>query len=234
MPSSALPGCYSARNLVAVRASRLNADGTRICPNTDGSAYSVGGVTSFTSTAIVDSGTTDTDRDGDGNICSTLTNPDVVTGRRGVLTLCRLDLQMIELLTGANPLLSGGTFIGFEEPDPDDTPPLVEFHWWAKAWSGSGQAASPYNYVHGALFATQWRLGDMTFQNGALSFPISYTAAANESIVIGSFDDIPPLVFGTGFAALWLASDVPSTTASPYNVNGLSCGYVDTPACSAS
>lgn len=231
---TALPACYSARNIVAVRASRLNADGSRICPNTDGSAFMTSGVISFTSNATVDAGATDVQRDGDGNICSTLTNPDVVTGRRGTLTICKLDFQLIEILTGSQPAEDGSFFIGVEDPDPDDTPPLVEFHWWAKAWSGGGQAASPYSYVHGALWASQWRVGDLNFANGPLSFPLSYTAQANESISIGSFDDIPPVFNGQGFAGLWFADDVPDATASPYNAAGLTCGYVDTPACSSS
>jgi hypothetical protein len=183
---------------------------------------------------VVDTGQTDTQRDGNGSICNTDTTPDVVTGIRGDLTLCIFDFQMIELLTGARLLVNGGTAIGIELPDPSDTPPTIEFHAWAKAWDGSSQAASPYSYVHLAAFATQWRIGDMTFEENAFEIPLTFTGKANQNIVIGSFDDIPLDVQGDSFAAIWFANDVPDADASPYNDNALTCGYVDTPACSAS
>lgn len=235
MPNTALPGCYGARNLVAIRASRLNADGTRICPNTDGSAFMTAGQVAFSLEPVVDAGSTDTQRDGNGAVCNTDTTSDVVTGISGTLELCKFDWQMIEILTGARLLVTGGTTaIGIEWPDPGDTPPTVEFHWWAKAWAGSGQAASPYSYIHGAAFSTQWRLDSQNYDNNALAVPLVFTGQANENIVIGSFDDIPLDVQGDGHAATWFADDVPDADASPYNVNGLTCGYVDTPSCSSS
>ena len=234
MPNTALPGCYGARNLVAIRASRLEADGTRICPNTDGSAFMTNGQVSFDVSRVVDAGATDTQRDGDGAVCNTDTTADIVTGISGSLELCKFDFQMIELLTGARLIQTGGTAYGIEEPDPADTPPTIEFHWWAKAWAGAGQAASPYSYLHGVAFATQWRLGDQTFDNSALAVPLTFTGKANENIVIGTFDDIPLDVQGDGFTAMWLADDVPDADAAPYNVNGLTCGYVDSPSCSSS
>lgn len=234
MPTTALPGCYGARDLVAIRASRLNADGTRICPNEDGSAFMIGGAISFNVQRVVDSGTTDSQRDGAGNICLTKTTADIVTGIRGNLTLCKLDFQMIELLTGGRCLVSGGVAYGFEEADPNDTPPAVEFHWWENNWSGASQVASPYLYVHNVAVYTQWRLGDETFDNTNLEVPLTFTGQANTSIVIGTFDDIPLDVQGDGFTSRWLADDIPDADTAPYNENGLSCGYVDSPACSAS
>lgn len=234
MPTTTLPGCYGARDLVAIRASRLNADGTRICPNEDGSAFMVGGPISFSVTRTVDAGATDTQRDGAGNVCNTNTTPDVVTGIGGTLLLCKLDFQMIEILTGGRLLVSGGVAYGYEEADPGDTPPAVEFHWWTKAWGASGQAASPYSYIHHVAPYTQWRLGDETFDNNALEVPLTFKGQSNTSIVIGSFDDIPLDAQGDGFTARWFATDVPDADAAPYNENALTCGYVDTPSCSSS
>lgn len=230
----ALPGCYGIRSLVAVRASILNDDGSRICPNVDGSAFAVGGVIKSDASRVVDTGQTDTQRDGDGNVCNTKTNPDVVTGIRGSLELCVFDAELIEVLTGARLLTSGGTTIGFEEPSASATQRKIEFHTWSRAWSGSGQAAAPYNYLHAVYFATKWRLGDTTFEENALKIPLSFTGESNLNINIGSFDDIPPLVVGDGFSAQFLANDVPVATDAPYNGHGLSCGYVDTPSCTSS
>jgi hypothetical protein len=234
MPSTTLPGCYGARNLVAVRASRLDADGTRICPNTDGSAYTVGGQISLDMRRSTDGGQTDVIRDGDGGVCNVDTTPEIVTGITGTLTLCVYDFQFIELVTGARLLVDAGVGYGFEEADPNDTPPLIEFHWWSRAWVGASQAVTPYQYLHGVAVATRWRLGDEAFNNTGLTIPLLFTGRANENIVIGTFDDIPLDVQGDGFTAQWFADDVPDPTAAPYSDNGLTCGYVDSPACSAS
>ncbi len=235
MPNTTLPGCFSSRNLAAIRASRINADGTRICPNEDGSAFQTEGPISFTVEPVVDAGTTDTQRDGDGNICNTDTTPDITTGIRGNLVLCAPDPQLIEILTGSRLLVTGGiTGYGFEVPDPTNTPPSVEFHWWTRAWSAGSQAASPYMYWHGAAFQTQWRLDTMNFEEGASTVPLLFTGESNTNIVIGSFDDLPLDIQGDGQWALWLADDIPDADVAPYNENSLTCGYVDTPACSAS
>ncbi len=151
MPSNALRGCYGSRNLLAIRASRLLADGTRICSNTDGSAFQTKGPISFSLEPVVESGSTDVQKDGDGNRCNFDTTGDIVTGISGTLELCTLDFQMIEILTGARLLISTEGY-GIELPDPSDTPPSVEFHWWSKTWNGGQQVASPNLYTHGAAF----------------------------------------------------------------------------------
>jgi len=234
MPSTTLPGCYGARNLVAIRASRLNADGTRICPNEDGSAYTVGGQISFDVRRNTVGGNTDVLNNGNGGVCNTDTTPQIVTGINGTLTLCVFDFQMIELLTGARLLVDGGIGYGFEEADPQDDPPLIEFHWWIKMWDGASQAPTPYTYMQSVAVATQWRLGDQTFGENALTVPLLFTGKANENIVIGTFDDIPLDVQGDGFTAGWATDTVPDPNVAPYSDNGLTCGYVDSPACSAS
>ncbi len=233
MPSNALRGCYGSRNLKAVRASRLNEDGTRICPNTDGSAFQTKGPISLSVESVVETGQTDVQKDGDGNRCNFDTTGDVVTGIRGTLVLCTLDFQLIEVLTGARLLVSTEGY-GIEAPDPEDTPPTVEFHWWTGTWQNGQQVASPNQYHHGALFKTQWRIDSLSFEEGATTVPLSFTGETNPNIVIGSFDDIPLDVQGDGQWGIWLASDIPDADVAPYNVNGLTCGYVDTPVCSAS
>lgn len=226
----ALPGCYGARNLVAVRATRLNDDGTRICPNTDGSAYLRGGAIRFAAATDVDTGDTDVQRDGDGNICNTDSSPDVVTGVSLELELCIFDFEMIEILTGGVLGLDGATTIGIEYPSASDVPPHVEFHGWARAWSGGGQAAAPYSYLHVSFFNTQWRLGDFELAENALTIPLTAKGQENANISIGSFNDIPSEFLGT-FGAAWFANDVP---AAGLGDGGLNCGYLNTPVCTTS
>ena len=228
------PGPYGQRNVVSIRASRLAADGSRVCPNTDGSAWMPGCVVDLAVTRTVDAGTTDVARDGDGNICQTRTTDDAITGIELSMNLLLLDFEMIEILTGALLLATAGpNNYGFEEPNPTDTPPRVEFHWWARAWDGAGQAAAPYSYVHFVAFNTAWRLGDETFGEGATQIPLIGKGQANNSISIGSFNDIPPDAQGDGFTARWLDTDLPDPLAAPYST-APDGGWLDTPVCTAS
>jgi len=228
------PGPYGVRNVVSIRASRLSAAGARICPNPDGSAWMPGCVVDLGVTRTVDAGTTDVARDGDGNICQTRTTADAVTGIELSMNLLLLDFEMIEILTGALLLATAGpNNYGFEEPNPTDTPPNVEFHFWNRAWDGAGQAAAPYSYVHNVAFLTTWRLGDETFGEGATNIPLLGKGQANNSIVKGSFDDIPVDAQGDGFTARWLDTDLPDAGSAPYST-APDGGWLDTPACTAS
>jgi hypothetical protein len=222
-------GCYQSLDLCAVRASVLNADGTRIGSNPNGSAYNLRPI-SLGRSPIVATGDTFEQRDGCGNICVSITDPDVTTGETLTLTLCQLDLELISLLTGGSVLLDGtGEVYGIEAPDPGNTVDPVEFHVWTKAYSGSSQVASPRNYWHWVFPYTQWNIGDWTIERGILSVSLTGKAAANANLGSGSFGDLPPAGVQQ-FFGVWLDNDIPDSAVSPYNANGLSCGFVDTPA----
>jgi len=229
----AQPGPYGQRNVVSIRASRLAASGARICPNVDGSAWMPDCIVDLSVTRTVDAGTTDVSRDGDGRICQTRTTPDVVTGIELAMNISLVDLETIEILTGALLLATGGTNFGFEEPDPTETQPATEFHWWTRGWDGAGQSAAPYSYWHNVAFYTQWRMGDETFGEGATLIPLVGKGQANNSISIGSFNDIPPDAQGDGFTARWLDTDLPDPGVAPYSTEP-DGGWLDTPVCSAS
>lgn len=222
-------GCYQSLDLCAVRASVLNADGTRIGSNPNGSAYNLSPI-SLGRSPIVSTGESFEQRDGCGNICVSITDPDVTTGENLTLTLCQLDLELINILTGASVLLDGGGEVfGVEAPDPSVTQNPVEFHAWTKAYSGSSQVASPRNYWHWVWPKVQWNIGDWTIERGILSIVLTGRAAANANLGSGSFADLPAAGVQQ-FFGVWLDNDIPSADAAPYNANGLSCGFVDTPA----
>lgn len=225
------PGCFGARNLVAIRASRIEANGARICPNVDGSAAMTGGAISFSAQLRIDTGQTDLQRDGDGNVCNTRTSADVITGVDFTLELCIFDFEMIETLVGGVLATTAGTTYGLEYPLASDTPPHTEFHAWARTWDGAGAAATAYAYTHIGFFNTTWKPGQITLQENALSYPLTGKGEENSNISIGSFDDIPPEFVGAVGGAWWVpVGDLPDDP----NPDGLSCGYIDTPVCSSS
>lgn len=222
-------GCYQSLDLCAVRASVLNSDGTKKSSETNGAAYNLRPI-SLGRSPIVSTGETLEQRSGCGDICVSITDPDVTTGEDLTLTLCQLDLELISILTGGEVLLdSSGEVIGVEAPDPSATPPLVEFDAWTKAYEGSSQVASPRDYWHWVWPGTKWNIGAWTIERGVLQVSLTGRASANANLGSGSFNDLP----GAGiqqFFGVFLASDIPDADTSPYNANGLSCGFIDTPA----
>ena len=225
-------GCYQSLDLVAVRASILDTDGSRLCSNSNGSAYNLRPI-SLGRTPTVSTGETFEQKSGDGTICVSITDADVTTGETLTLNLCQLDLELISVMTGAELLLDGSAEVfGLEAPDPSSTLSPIEFHAWTKAYSGSSQVADPRDYWHWVWPSTKWTIGDWTFERGILSVSLSGKASANANLGNGSFGDLP----GAGvqqFFGVWLDNDVPDSSSSPYSDNGLSCGFVDTPACSS-
>lgn len=224
-------GCFGARNLVAIRASRIEADGSRICPNLEGAAAMVGGAISFSASLRIDTGQTDLQRDGDGNVCNTRTAADVITGIDLTVELCILDFEMFETLTGGILTPNSDNTDGWEYPLAAETPPHTQFDAWARTWDGAGAAPAAQAYLRASYFNTTWVPGTVTLQENALTFPLTGKGSENASISIGNFDDIPPEFVGS-VGALWFtaASDLPDDP----NPSGLSCGYIDVPACSAS
>ena len=222
-------GCYQSLDLCAIRASLLEADGTRTGALANGSAYNVRPI-SLTSSANITTGDTIEQRDGCGNICATITDPDVLTGYSLVLTLCQFDYELLSILTGGELLLEpDGDVIGFEAPLSSATSIPVEFNAWSKNYSGSSQVGTPYAWKHHVWPFVKWTLGDINLQRGVLNVVVNGTASENANLGGGSFNDLP----GAGIQAaygVFDADDKPETDEAPYNANGLSCGFVATPA----
>lgn len=227
----ALPGCFGARNLVAIRAGRIEEDGSRICPNVDGGAAMTGGVNSFTASLRIDAGQTDVQRDGDGNVCNTRTSPDVITGIDASAELCIFDWEMIETLTGGVLAVNAGLTHGWEVAKSSDAAPHTQVDVWARTWDGAGQAESAYSYTRWSGFNMTWVPGQIQFQENALTLPLTGKGSENSNISIGLWNDIPTEFVGSFYGMWWAAAaDLPD---SP-NADGNDCGYIDVPACTSS
>jgi hypothetical protein len=223
-------GCFGSYQLMAVRAHRLEADGSKICPNPDGSAYNLRPVRLQIDPQQT-TGERAEQRAGDGTLCGIAENPDLTTGVNLTLELCQLDLELLELLTGGQIVLDAGDTIGYIGPDPTSPPDPVEFHAWSKSWAGSSQNASPHGYVHWVFPQVVWTIGGNTLENAHLVIQVTGKASANPNLGTGSMDDLPSANFGDSFIGWYLADDLPDSADSPYSQEGISCGYFDTPAC---
>jgi hypothetical protein len=224
--------CATSVQLVAVRASRLATDGAKICPNPDGSAYSMRPIQ-----LQIEPQTTTGDRieqkDGSGNICVVQENPDLTTGMNLTLQLCQLDPELLEVLTAGQIIVSGPNNFGYIGPSGEESPDPVEFHAWSKAWTGSSQAGDPYSFIHWVFPLVQWTLGGQTLGNSGLVLTLTGKARPNPNLNLGSFGDLPSPNIGDSYIGWYFtdAADVPDPTVAPYDDNDSQCGYIDTPSC---
>lgn len=225
------PGCYQSYKAVAIRASKLNSDGTLNQPLTAGTAYNMRPVSVQLSPQVT-TGDRIEQKAGDGSLCVVIEDPDTTTGYELTVVLCQLDIELIEVMTSSDIITDPGDsdiVIGFIAPEPDTEPDPVEFHVWSEALDGSEQVAAPYSHWHWVFPFTQWNIGAQTLENGVLTVTLTGKARTNSSIGSGSFCDLPTPI--TGFFGVYLADDVPDPDEDPYDGNSASCGWIDTPDC---
>lgn len=222
-------GCYTSVDVCAVRAARLDTDGSKLGATTNGGAYNLRPI-SVGQNFTFSTGETFEQRDGCGNICFTRSDVDVLTGVDITLSLCQLDLELISILSGSEVLLDGsGEVIGVEAPIASATPPVVEFDFWTKAFDGNSPVGSPRTYWHWVFPFTQWTWGQWTNERGSLEVTMTGTGSENTNLGSGAFNDLPGAGI-QGVVGVFLADDIPSADESPYNANSLSCGFIDLPA----
>jgi hypothetical protein len=222
--------CYTSADLLAVRSSLLDVGGDPLCGETDGTAYDMKPV-SLQITPTVDAGQTVTNRAGDGSICYTRTTPDVPTGADLVLTICVFDVELIGLMGGYEVYTENGApamAVGTQVGDP------VETHFWTNALDGSSPVAAPNTYWHHVYPNVTWTVGNHSFVQDALQMVLNGKAQVSSSIGAGGFSDIPTTPTDPYWWNVWTSDDLPDPDASPYNQDGATCGFIDTPACSPS
>lgn len=219
--------CWNSADLMAVRFSLLDTDGTPLCGEVDGTVYTMKPI-SLQVTPTVDSGESVTTRTGSGEICYTRTDPDVETGADLVLTLCNFDPEFIALAVGAEVFQNEGQ-PGFAKGTT--TADAVEAHFWTRTLDGSTPVASPNTYWHHVFPSVRWTLGNYTLGRDNLQMVLNGTAVESGNIGAGGFSDLPAIV-DPFWTAAFTADDLPDPSVAPYNQNGLECGFIDTPSCS--
>lgn len=220
--------CLNSLDVCAIRASVLNADGSPDFGLANGSAYDLSTI-SLGRTAITQTITGVNQEDGCGRVCVNIPDRTVTVGETLSLVLCQLDSELISVLTGAEVIVDGSLdVIGFIAPDPTVTHPAVEFNAWTKAYEDNSQHAAPYTNFHWVFPKVSWTIGDWNIQRGVLQVALTGVAESNANIGTGAFGDFPVAI--DQFFGVFLADDVPDADSAPYNANGQSCGFVNTPA----
>lgn len=220
--------CLKSLDICGVRASVLNADGSPDFGLVNGTAYDLSTI-SLGRTAVATTVTGVTQEDGCGRICVSIPDRTITTAETLTLVQCNLNFELINVLTGAEVCLDGSSdVIGIQAPDPSVTQLPVEFHAWTKAYTSSGQNASPYAYYHWVWPNVLWSISDWNIARGVLQVTLTGTATGNANLGTGAFADLACPV--DQFFGVALADDLPDPDVAPYSANADGCGYITTPA----
>lgn len=126
-------------------------------------------------------------KNGGGVVCVSFKGPDSYKFHDMTATLCELDAELLNLLTGATMVSSGGNVVGSQfQVDPDV--PYVALEAWQTVVEGGEPTGE---YVHWIWPRTRWRQGQTTRNNGILTIPIVGTAFANSNFGRGPAGDYP-------------------------------------------
>ena len=164
-----------------------------------------------------------------GDLCANFTDCDQLRNLELDLTLCKMDPELMSLLTGQSLIASGGLSAGMmlEAGKQPSCEQGVILEFWQKAWNGQEQNADPYAYIRWVFPRVRLNFNnDFTFENEFLTMSLSGDTLANSSA-------------GTGPDGDWLQAPTSSAHAmwfydssTVYNniINNVACGVQDIPA----
>lgn len=145
-------------------------------------------------------------RNGCGTIVTVVPQQVSVKGSALSIDLTKWERDLIALLCGGLPMVTGGHTAGYRSPFLSDGPPLpccIEF--WGKAWDGSTQAVTAQStpngsYHHYVLPFVQCSISSQfTLANGDTIFTVTGTGSENPNITAdGPWNDWPSWVAGHG------------------------------------
>lgn len=215
--------CLGSIKAVALRAGRLAASG----------APSAGATNMYTSSSLielgmaiqVDQGTERQVKNGSGDICQILREPDKIKGLDLTMQLCELDAELLEMLTGATIITSGGSTIGHMAPavGGQANPNGVSLEAWSWGWDGAaraGDAIADPVFLHWVFPLTRFTLGTITLNEDFMNIPLTGKVEENPSIGTGPNNDLPAALAAGRLYSVYETATVPAGN----------CGYQVQPA----
>jgi hypothetical protein len=172
--------------------------------------YRTDSVIEIGSTPVYTEGSDLEQRNGSDVVCVAYKGPDSYKRHDLTMSLCTLDAELLEMLTGATVITSGGDSIGSLFPtDPNTNYICLE------AWQTVIEDGEPTGeYVHWIWPRVRFRAGQTTRNNGILTVPLVGTAFANSNVGLGPAGDWP--VAMTSPENWYVDTDLPTTF----------CGYL--------
>lgn len=203
--------CFGSLHVVAMRATRLAADGSP-----------VGGATgSYVSSHLmrvalnpdVEEGEEVLQKNGAGCICLTYQPPDYVKRWQLELDNCRLEPALFEMLFGAELIPGAGdAILGGVLPSGaqgcDVEAAGVGFEFWTRAWDGDAPLQG-FPYIRWVVPKSIWAFGDNEF--GAEALTVTLTGRTENNPQFGDpYDDQPTGYVNTaGQVAYFLDTAIP-------------------------
>lgn len=205
--------CYGGVQACRLRVARLDAGGA---PDTgEDNLYVTDSIIQIQSTPEVEAGDEFTQKNGCGDICVSFKGKDHIKRVGLSLSLCQLDGELLEMLTGGSVLTSGGDTVGYAMAASDDDPIPVSVEAWAKAWDGSQQAVDGSDSLYWRFVwpSTTWVMGQHTLANGVITIPLTGIGIENSGFGTGPGGDLPGAI--PGAEAFLIDTALPDAT----------CGY---------
>lgn len=212
-PDLAAHRCLSSVRARRLRVARLHEDGT-LDPGTE-NLYISDALLSIGTSPEIEAGEELVQRNGSGEICVYVSGDDEVKRYNLTLTLCQLDSELLEMLTGATLITNGGITVGVQMPRIGDTKPRVCVEAWSEARTSRQQASEDGSVLwwHWVWPNVKWTIGDFTLEAGILNVPLNGKAEENDSMGTGPAADWPDLI--TSAQAWFLDDEIPDAV----------CGY---------
>lgn len=194
---------YEAFQALCLRATKIDAAGHPVPGANNG--YLLHAVVDVGVEPDIEDGAEDTLKRGDGAICATSKEDDVIKRANVDLNICSLDAAFISLVTGAVLFSDAGVPMGFEVLGPDDAAPAgVILEAWSKAWDNSVQAApdalsNAAAYFHWVFPRYRAQIGKVTLDTKHNAVPVSGVSESNSFATInGPYDDFPAYIVAAG------------------------------------
>lgn len=215
-PTLSAHRCLSSVRSKRLRVARLHDDGT-LDPGTE-NLYVSDALISIGTSPEIETGQEIVQRNGSGEICVYVSGDDEIKRYNLTLTLCQLDSELIEMLTGATLITVGGITVGLQMPKIGDDKPRVCMEAWSEARTSRQQASEDgaVLYWHWVWPNVKWTIGDFTLDEGVLNVPLTGKAEENDSMGTGPAADWPALI--TAAQAWFLDDEIPDAVCGYQNL----------------
>lgn len=223
---------YSSVQFMGIRVTKVDVAGHPVVGSKNG--YFTKAVIDATPQPDLQAATENTQVRGDGAVCSSFKDCDILKRFKLDLTLCHLDAGLLAFLTGATVItdVATGLAIGFESSGPNTPCPNgVILEAWSKAWNGSAQAAPDFagnaaTYFHFVFPRYTAQLGQMKIDQGILQVPVTGQSNVNAFMTVnGPYDDWPSSVATRGGVsqpmAVFMDTSFPTVAEGYLNVTAL-------------
>ena len=212
----------------AIRAARLDADGTPDFNNPVGGFMLCGGVSTFAHDFDVQEGVEMYVEDAAGNPCVNRKKPSKIKRVTFTLTVCRDDYRLTELLCGpqVTTVVDGSNIVGRAYNVVAGCGEAADFNGvslelWSEQWD-CDDALADAPYMRTILPKCQIVPGGYTRENG-VSLPVyNGVSQPNDNFGDGPFGDLDVLSGVSGWAMIDLDNDVVPSCPSPL-------GYINIP-----